>query len=464
MIHRQIPGFSSPVRIAMGIFAHVLSVIIILASWSCGPATIGHGVVLWPEKDSELSSGERVIITAEQRSTGILTVFDQKKKKSVDISGWRIERFPSPGKADAFAQKFAPYAGMYAYGTRDGVPPVREQPLNTGSVKIITKPRTGQLLKIIGKSEEKTRIEEMEDYWYEVLVEYQGIAPNGEFGPIGGRGFCYGYYLKLFNDTGDSKQEIADVIAGLNTDTVLQNILANTWRPIYFQEMIDRGKINTGMFRSTIGLFPSPLDRKIEIVTPKGSFPFPYTEIITAQQGSYAFSGTNLRIESQAEKRISVTFVEDLQRVTMQYVIIDDDIDKLIERENGQRDELYAAFTEKGGVLSSSAYGKITLGDNRKFIWKNFEKLVPSILPQGLSGSGNVDFPYVLAPALKKDYDGIVTFFFAETRAKTNYSFAYTFVDNGVRFYYVPIANIDEYMVKRTGSSPVVIFFSFSEP
>jgi hypothetical protein len=376
-------------------FAWLVLLFAIVCGSACGIHTIGYGVVLWPEKDAGVQAGDIVPVTSEQKSKDTCIFYNKKEKKSVLTPTWRIEQFTSKKKAEVFAKKYAAYANMYAYGERDGIPPVREQPLNSTGVKIITKPKAAQIIKIVGRSDEKAPIEDMNDYWYEVLVEYQGIGKDGSFVNLGGRGFCYGYYLRIFESASNSEKDIAKKVADLNTDATLQHVLNNTWRPIYFQEMIDRGKINTGLFNNNIGIFPLPLSGVIEIVTPKGKFNFPYTEIIKVKSDTYTFKDSNLRVEALSDRKISVTFPEDGKQVTALYVIIDEDIDALYDKEVEARENYYKAFYSKGNVLSSSAYGSITLEEKKRITWKDFTKLVPSIIPENVSGTGWVDFPYI---------------------------------------------------------------------
>jgi hypothetical protein len=294
-----------------------------------------------------------------------------------------------------------------------------------------------------------------------VLIEYQGIDRNGEFANLGGRGYCYGYFLKIFESQSNSEKDIAKKVADMNTDKTLENILNNTWRPIYFQEMIDRGKINTSLFNNNIGIFPLPLSGVIEIVTPKGKFNLPYTEVIKVKADTYTFKDSNLRIEALSERKLSATFMEDGKQVTALYVLIDEDIDSLYDKEIESRETAFKSFFGKGSTLSSSAYGSITLDEKKRMTWKNYTKLVPSIIPDGLAGNGWVDFPYTLSPELKKTYDGIITIFFAELKAQKTFNFVYKFADNGVRLYFVPESNITDSRVERLGANPIVIYFSF---
>jgi|GEM_PF-1215370 len=454
---------SSQLPIFLLIFAGIL--VFFSLTVSCGVSAVAYGVMLWPEKDSSLKSGEIVKIRAIQQKSDTYIVYDEKTKKSVISPMWRVEQFKSVKLAKEFNKKYEPYANLYAYGERDGVPPVRVEPLNSSSVKIIAKPTTGQLLKVVGRSSEKTNIEDMSDYWYEVLIEYQGIAKDGEFKAIGGRGFCYGYFLKIFTSgaDADAEKEVHNKVSEIGTDPSLQNLLNNTWRPIYFKEMIERGKINTNLFNGNIGLFPLPLSKVIEIVTPKGKFNFPYSEIIKVKEDSFSFKGSDLRIQALSPKKLSVTFIEDSKQVTALYVLIEDNIEELYDKEKEGRDKLYSEFLDRGGKLFSTAYGTITLGEKKRISWSGFEKLVPTIFPKDISGDGWVDFNYILVPDLRKNYDGVVSFYFKEYKGQKNFNFVYKFTDDGVRLYYVPQTNIDDYKVTRTGTNPIVIFFSFKE-
>ena len=65
-------------------------------------------------------------------------------------------------------------------------------------------------------------------------------------------------------------------------------------------------------------------------------------------------------------------------------------------------------------------------------MWSGFNKLVPSVIPAGAKGNGEVELKYFVPAELKSSWDGILTFRFDGTEKEVN--FFYKKEDNGIRF------------------------------
>jgi hypothetical protein len=439
-----------------------LMVCFILSLAGCGLQTIGYGVILWAENDSVLVNGDIVRISAISRIQKSYIVHKDDVDKGIPIITWRVEFFSTYQEAEEFAQKFRPYAHLYAYSDKDGTPPVREEPLNSKTVRIISKPKAYQVLKVVGRTEEKTKIGNMEDYWYYILIEYQGIGRAGNYETLGEKGYCFGHYLNIIATGDDPEKEIEKKQSETNEDELLTALLSTTWRPSYFLDMIVTGRIDLSRFNSSMGLFPEPGVNRITIETPDGVYKFDYSGIIRVRSNLFSFTDADLRIEVLSDARISATYTAYGKQVNEMYVKIKTDIDELCAREKTLRKAFYNDFYIRGKVLSSSAYGVITLDENQGFSWKGFERLAPSIIPRTAQGSGNVDFPFFIAKDLKDQYDGIITFYFKGYKSEKGISFLYKFTDQGVRFVSLHEDYIIEREVTRTGINPIIMFFTFS--
>jgi hypothetical protein len=435
--------------------------IVLLAG--CGPKIIGYGVILWAEKDTALLNGDIVKISAESRIQKSYIVHKDDEKKGIPIITWRAEFFTTYQDAEDFAKKFRPYAHLYAYSDKDGIPPVREIPLNSKTVKIISKPKAYQVMKVIGRTEEKTKIQNMEDYWYYVLIEYQGIGKSGNYELLGEKGYCFGYYLSLINTEDEPEKVIEAERSVTNEDEQLDILLGSTWRPSYFLDMIHAGRIDLQRFNSDIGLFPEPRVNRITIETLEGLYVFDYSGITHVRSSLFSFNDADLRIEVLSDSKISVTYNASGNQVNEIFVKIKTDINELCEREITLRKAFYNDFYIRGKVLSSSAYGVINLDEKQYFSWKGCEKLVPSIIPPTARKNGKVDFPFYISRELKDRYDGVITLYFEGYTSEKGINFLYKFTEQGVRLVSVQEDYIVDREVTRTGINPIIIFFTFSE-
>jgi len=428
----------------------------------CSSQAKGYGVVLWAESDSGLVNGEIVKIVSESVIQKAYIVSSENLGKRVPLEKWRLELYKTKKEAEQYAKEYEPYASMYAYSEKDGIPPVREKPENSGGVKIISKPNAYQPIKILGRQEEKAEINEMTDYWYHVLIQYQGIGNDGQYQQLGGNGYCFGHYLEIFQTNGDPLNEIAEKNDTGTEEDPLENLLQTVWRPDYFGTMINSGRLDLHMFKNTIGLFPDPDQKKIVISTITDSYEFYYTGITNVRYNLYTFQDVDLRIEILSKYRISVTYMADGKQVTSVYRKVATDIDELINREIQIRNALFEDFYLRGPVLSSSAYGTITLKEDKTILWTGYERLIPSVIPKKISGSGWIDFPNYISSSLKDNYHGIITFFFNDYAPEKGINFLYKKTENGVRLFYVREELIQDRRVSKADLNPIVIFFTFS--
>jgi hypothetical protein len=441
----------------------IIILIMFLVLTGCGPHIEGYGVILQGDKETGLKNNEIVKVFSESVIQNAFIVFREKPEEQLPVKKWRIKVFKNEKEAAQFATEYAPFAGKYAYSLKDGIPPVRETPENSSSVKIISKPKAYQPLKILGRTEDKVKINDMVDYWYHVLIEYQGIGADGQYKLLGGEGYCFGYSLELFETDGDPMEEIARIQEADKGEDPLDNLLHNVWRPGYFYEMIQSGAYDLGLFKSTIGLFPEPENQRLILTTYEKTYTYEYTDIAEVRNGLYAFLGADVRIDIYSNYRISLTYMAGDEQKNILYRKITADIDALIERELNRRKGLYEDFFLRGPVLSSSAYGKIILYEDNTFSWTGFNKLVPGVIPENVSGRGRIDFVHYLSSDLRDSYDGVITFFFNDYHSSAGINFLYKKTDDGVRLFFVSETAITKRIVKRTDMNPIVIFFTFNK-
>ena len=418
-----------------------------LALGSCA-RTIGYGLVLWGGQDGPVATGQILRIRQESQIQGTYVFRLPGSKELAELPTWRIRLFAGRDEALQGAEEYAPFADVYAYSQRDGLP-IRAEA--DPEARRVYKLAEGQLVKVLSRGDQPVKIGNYEDYWYLVLTE------------DGFQGYCFGYYLPVFRSSGQPKAEVEALMA---RDPMLEALLGTEWRPEYFQEMADSGRIDLLTFGPQFGFFVDAEKKQIHLAAGKRSFTYRYEQVENVGSNRYVFEGSaiasgGIRVNMQSERRIVVTFpVGDLVQSAV-FIDFSGDIEEIVKAEKERRQRLLDSFISRGRVLVSSAYGDIYLEEAMRFRWQDYGRLGAQIFLRKVSGSGVVDFPYHLSGALAASFDGVVTFRFNEYEAGEGTSFLYSFDSSGVRFEYVRPQGIDELEVVRRDSSPLVIYFRF---
>jgi len=302
----------------------------------------------------------------------------------------------------------------------------------------------------VSRSTDTMTIKPYTDYWYELATE------------DGYTGWCFGHFLHPFAVAGDPAAEAQRI---MSQDPLLARLMGTTWRPDWFATQLARGAIDLTAFRDDVGLFPSPSDHLIRLVLPSSTFEFRYTgDPQKVGAASYAFQGTDLRIDVLDDTRISVSWRNKDQPVSGVFTTIDTDVTQIVADEEVRRSNVYDGLVAGGATLTSSAYGTIHLLEGMRFTWNGFEKLQPSLVPSGVKGSGTVDFPLHLGKAIASDYDGVITLTFdTQNGPSPGVSFLYKGASGGLRFSSLGRDSVQDLFVTRAGLSPVVIFFTQSK-
>ncbi len=414
---------------------------------SCGGRAVGYGVVLWGEKEGAPQTGAVVAIRQESSvgSPYLIAVAGERTPREYPMG--RIRFFKKRGEAAAFAASYAPRVSAWAVVMKEDLPPLPMRDAPSQDAKVLYKLHYQQLVKIISRSAEKASVKPYSDYWYELATE------------DGYTGWCFGHFLKPFTAGADPTAEVQRI---LSQDETLARIMGITWRPAWFLDMQGRGAIDLSMYREDVGLFPSPADRLMKLVLPLSTFEFPYTaDPQKVGAASYAFPGTDLRIDVLDDQRINVSYRYKDQPKTDLYVEVKDDVAEIIAAEQSRRADLFDGLRKRGSTLASSAYGSIRLSDDMRFSWDGFSKLVPSFIGPDAKGKGSLDFTLHVRKELAADYDGVLTFVFDEY-PKSGVSFLYKATGGGLRFTSLAKDSVQDLFVTHPSLSPVVIFFSQS--
>jgi hypothetical protein len=418
-----------------------VTVFLVLASVvSCGYGRIGYGVLYWENDETEYETAEIIPVLKESKIRKVYLIVDKDGKTKREIPVWSVRFFRDRAKAESFADSYGSWKFFYGYSQKRGLP-VREEPKQES--RIIYKMREEQVVKIVGRSDEPSQEGIYENYWYHILTR------------DGYMGYCFGEFLNVYETETDPYEMAKEYQA---KDVLLDFIMSQVWRPQYYEEMIEEQRFDLARFRADVGLFPHPLLKKVELVTDTDSYIFEYASISKYGRSSYVFEGTDLRLEVIRREKLNVTYKVRGKPVSYIYVLIDQDIDKIVEEEALRRKALYKPFV--GSTLTSSAYGTITFESDGSFAWLDYEKLSSIFQNKEIKGHGRVDFPCYVGDALKGEYDGVITFHFAGSAGGENISFLYRFDVGGVKFVVLNRDDIRDLVVLKTSVSPFILFFT----
>ncbi len=408
---------------------------------SCGFGNIGYGVVLWTDPQSNYRTGEiiNIISKSDSQKTYVVKIKDGESK--VEIPYGRVAFYDNIEDAEAYIDEYSEWIGFYAYSDKNALP-VREG--NDPESTIIYKLRFEQVVKILERDEEQTKIGSYENYWYKILTE-DGFS-----------GYSFGERLKVF-ETEDDAHTIAGEFQSF--DSRLEEILINIWYPDYYKEMIRTGKYDFRVFSKNIGLFTDRENNEITIRTDEDSYHFYYDSITKLGNVTYIFEGTSLRLEISPWNTLAATFTDHGQLTTLAYVLIEETITEVIDAEINRRYEFFKDFVNTS--FYSDAYGGLSFGRSFSFEWSGYNRLVPKVIDNADAISGKVDFLYYMGSSIWPDYDGLITFAFSGMDSyEEGMDFLYNIEDNGVKFTQVEKYYINDLIVNRIGASPIIMYFN----
>jgi hypothetical protein len=423
-------------------FFPLLGLLGLLAFAACGREH-DFAVVLWAPPEGPLANGDQVSVARLSEPSGRATVRSGKVKGAVELEAWRLRLAPSRDRLRAEAEAYAPYLSTYAYAQRDGLP-LREEPEQ--EARRLYKLREGQVLKVLSRGEQRVTIASYQDYWYRVLTD------------DGTEGWCFGYFLPVFQSQGDPLAEAAALKA---KDPLLDSLQATPWRPEFFQEMVDSGRIDLERFHPDVGFFVDPERKVAQLVLPGFRQSWEYREIAGVGPSRYVIAGPELRVTMSGPDRMVLTYPRNEQQLAQVFINFHGDLEQLIAAERDRRQALFGEFLRRGAVMSSSAYGRIRLAEGMRFHWDGFGRLADQAFLRQVAGDGVVDFPYHLSRELAAGFDGVITFRFAEYGPAQGSSFVYKFDGTGVRLVFLRARSIRETEAVGLDASPLVIYFSF---
>ncbi len=427
---------------ASGIVSGLLLFGLLLALAACG-GPHDFALVLWAPPDGPLANGDQVSVVRLSEESGKATVRAREVKGTVELEAWRLRLASSRDQLRVEAEAYAPFLATFAYAQRGGLP-LREDPEQ--EARRTYKLREGQLVKVLARGEEQETVGSYQAYWYRVLTD------------DGYEGWCFGYFLPVFQSEGDPLAEAAVLKA---KDPLLEALQATAWRPEFFQEMVDNGRIDLERFSPEIGFFLDPSRRQALLSLPGFRQSWEYREIANVGPSRYVIAGPELRVTMSGPERMVLTYPRREQQMAQVFINFTGELDELIAAEKDRRQALFREFLRRGPVMTSNAYGRILLKSEMRFHWEGFGRLADQAFLRPVAGDGVVDFAYHLSKELAAGFDGVITFRFDEYGPSQGSSFVYKFDGAGARLVYLRAQAIQDNEALSLEASPLVIYFTF---
>ncbi len=390
-------------RKSLALSAILLIAVLCLAS-SCTPR-LGWGVIVWSLPDGSVPTGSVVPVYIKS-DIGKVYVIGKPgaARDKMEVEQWRLELFRTKAGAARRVKDFADYLDVFMSATRDSVP-IRNKPTNAG--KRVFKLRQGQSVKVFAKVEGET-------------VSTGGKALPGDWFKVmaddGTTGYVFSYAMKLYHESESGSLAGAD---GGDFSSHIDSLFASTWRPSYFQDMIDSGSIDLERFSQRFGLFADAVHKQIRVELPGQSNTFNYTSI-TESSGSALFEGSPLVISFLGENRILARWTD-----SQEFVVPTTDIRAEIRKEELARQDRLVAFvsaaasaerlpaTTPSVSYSAPGVGKFSFGSSGKFSWTGKESLPAGFIPQGAGDSGTIAMRLGIDESLAASWDGVLSLDFS---------------------------------------------------
>jgi len=405
---------------------------------SCGKGSIGYGVVLISPEPRSLQTGVLVEVLDQSAINETYSVALIGEKQQYEIDQWRIELFETRESAEAWAEGYAESVNLYARNLRDGLA-IRENP--DISSNRVYKMRADQEVKILEKSAVSETIGDHEGHWYKVIT-MDGV-----------QGYCFDYYLKIYDVTAEVRQD-----EGLDL-TQLNEALSRVYRPEVFRSMMDSGQIFLDRFTSDFGLFADPEARIINIYLFEKSYTFEYSEVKQSGESRYILLPADAEIILKSEDTVQMVFTEDDITYDPVFVFLEDEtIQEIRESEVERRENLFTRLVENGPAYNSTAYGRINFTEGNLFTWEQLDRLVPSIIPNPEYSRGTVSFDYFISPEIESGYDGALAFRFEQAPSEP-LVLLYDLENSSIRLEYVPERLIEKRIVGQRSTSPLIMAF-----
>lgn len=401
---------------------------------------MGYFLVTWPEPNTGVETAEIYPIKSEShlRKTYIIKL---DKDKFAEIPNFRGFMFNTMEAAEAEREKLLPFKDSYCYVERKT--PIREQPSELSARIYIL--RESQILKVIGKEDEKVKIgEKFEGYWYRVITD-DGII-----------GYCFDKNMTFYEDDGKGKStRVADV------DVFKKKFFDNKWYPLEYKEVMADSYPNLKALRDGRCLWGDAEKREIYLRDGEKEMKFNFSDVKQSAENRIVFTGSSIDVSFYPDGKIYARFADSGADKSEFFVTLDEPLQEYLDARNEAKETQYKKLYEKALYFNSFENGRLMFTPEMTFVWTERYAEMRDFIPAVNGDRGIVNNDKYITERLMKNrgYDGVITITFSQTAKEMN--FIHKRLPNGdLQLIYVPEEAFSGLLLKSVPDNSKVFVFS----
>lgn len=409
---------------ALFIFCFLISFLILII-----PERIGYGIVLWDPGHPQ-NNGLVLKIKEESklRNKYIVSIDGER----TEYNKWQLHFEKRKRNAARYEENYLPYIDTFASVKRDRHA-VRATPEAFGS--IVYTLREGETVKILGRTDEKQQIGSTENYWYLILTE------------TGTQGYSYGHNLDLYEATDAEKRD--------PNQAAIDRLTATVFYPSEYKESITNGIYDLDLFSRNY-CFKVDTEAKTVTVRSKAySGTYPYTDI-SVDHKMFTFEGTPIQVNIPGNEEILIINTS-VRNDYGQFFRPIPNLSEIIEGERNRQKNLFSDLIAYGNAFSSINSGRLTITEDKKFVWTRNRVLIPDFIPGPEFTEGTVSFNLFMSPDLSASYTGGLVFRFSQ--GKTVYAL-YNADEHNLELTMIPDYLVEKNTVIRQPNAPLKLYLS----
>lgn len=436
-------------RINKRIFFTLILIFILFHFNSCSSANKLFGIILYPKG---------LNIKTEIHSGSIVKLFDQNENnyffkyngKKYLIPKPFMLTFESIENAQKFKEDFIIYQNAFAAVSVNGLK-LRDTPAEYS--RIIHRLEKNEIIKIINRSKKQGEADGEKDYWY-LAVTQDGL-----------RGYCFGYYLDVYESNSWSAPEIYNEKPESKkiTNDFINKLLSTTWRPYYLYERLENGVIDFDLIQRDIGLTFDEKNKIIKIIMPNKTFETNYYNIKRSSYNTYSFWDSSVVVQNISEREIIVSYKIRDKLIKQRFVKLNVPLSQIIEKAHKLQTESLEMLLKKTKHYKSDVYGYLRIQDNGTFYWETTDILQSHIMHVPETMKGDITFIPTNSPEIKTNYDGSFVLHNIIKSPNIKIFFLYRLYEKGIQLRYIPEKCIENNKIQELPEIQIIMFFNFSE-
>lgn len=410
--------------IALFICCFLISFVILMV-----PERIGYGVILWDAEQPQ-HNGLLCKIKEESKLRGKYIVNIEGERFEYDK--WQLHFEKNKRQATAFEESYLPYIDTFASVKRDRHS-VRALPEPFGAIVYTLK--EGETVKVLGRTDKKQTIGSTENYWYLILTE------------TGAKGYSYGHNLELYEATDAQKRD--------PNQAAIDRLTANVFYPSEYKEYITNGIYDLDLFAKNYHFKVDTKTQTVSVYSKAYSGTFNYSRI-SAERKTVTFENTPIQVNLPGSDEILI-INSRLKNDYGQFFRPIRNLADIIDGERQRQNQLFSNLIAYGNTFSSIHSGRLTVTEDKKFVWTRNRILIPDFIPGLEFTEGTVSFNLFMSSDLADRYTGGLVFRFSQ--GKTVYAL-YNVDSHNLELTMIPDYLVEKNSVIRQPNAPLKLYLS----